>query len=114
MGEGMVFDAKAAETLAEDVTSVCNGTLLEKFMESFNIVNQCGDIEGVDAVRKNYMRCQDYWNETIVPKMNVMHGNLLQDAELAKYLQAMEFAAGTLQEDIGSVEERDYDAAKDL
>lgn len=108
------LDKKLAEQACEAVTSILNGDAMECIVTAYQTSKGIGeDNPLVEHVADTFKSFQTFFNDELVPITNKIHTNMEAFGDLAEYFNKLTFAKATAG-DVGTVEDNNYDAAKDL
>lgn len=110
-----VFNPALAQEAVSSLQSLTSGRIMSSMQDLYKVLKELG--EGNDVVEtpaRRLMDTQDYYNTNCVPAYNKIIKNFEGFEELSKYVNSLTAAAAPQGEDIGTVKEASYDAARNL
>ena len=112
---GFVFDPKLSAEAVEAITAFATGDAQAVLQESWDIIRQLGeDNPIVDGAKGQLLKVQEHFNDQFVVINNKVRENLLAYEDTAKMINTYAVAGPKDAGDFGSVQDNNYDAAKNL
>ena len=109
------FDAKLGEQVAQAMSGIVNGAMQNTVVSAFEIVKSLGEdnpiVEGQKAHLREY---EAIFNDQLVKNTNDFLAGCAGFSELANIVNSVATAKLAPVDDMGSISENNYDAAKHL
>lgn len=109
------MDPKFGQQAAETIVVLLNGEAREVVVDAYQLARTVGEdnpaVEHLDKMFKDY---EVFFNDQMMPAVNKIKDNFLANSDLATYFNNLDFANVQAAEEVGTVEDANYDAAKDL
>lgn len=106
---------EVGSNLANGFSMTLDGELLDAVAEAFAAAKELGEGTAMfDGVKANFMKFQDYYNNTVVPEVRKAQGEFEEYTDMATYLTQLNVSDSVKEEDVGRVTSKNFDACKAL
>lgn len=114
-GTALTFNKELGVEAHDTIVGVTNGQALEVVMDLWGTAQQAGEgnpiVEGMSGTIREL---EQFWNGEFVPLANKILQNLMAYSEYSDFINNVVIGAAASHDDLGHVEDNNYDAAKDL
>ena len=111
----VILKPEAGLELADILTKVLDGVVLEKVQMAFDAARSLGDDNHVvEEIKRKFMAFQDKYNNDAVPASNKAKQSFEEFTDFAEYIKKLQVDTGVRDVEVGTVKPNSYDAAKNL
>ena len=115
MAATVKLDPAKGQELAELVTKISDGTILEVVQNAFNACRTMGDdYHLVEGVKEKFIAFQNYYNDNVVPAFNAFKGSAERFTDLADYVSKLQMDTSVKDVEVGSVASDTFNVAGSL
>lgn len=114
MAEQFNLDPELGTRVSESLTNILNGSILSSISSAYAAMTKQGENNLTEQIKEKFMNIQKFYNDSVVPAMDVVLHNLEEYTDLADYINKLNVDTSIKAEDIDPVEEAGFTEAMNI